>query len=286
MGRGRCTLVAMTTHVRDVSAAEFSEAVVERSRTVPVVVDFWAAWCGPCRVLGPTLERLAAEAEGTWELVKIDVDANQALAAQFGVQGIPTVIGFRNGEPVARFTGAIPENAIKQWLQQLVPSEDDLAAEQGRILAESGDLPAAEAAFRSVLERVPDHQSAGVGLAELLVDRGDAAEAVAILERLSPTDEVRRLLARARLNQSGGDLESLAEAAADESNLQAGLAYGRALAAAGRHREAFDVLLGVVSARAGDVSDEARQAILDLFEVLGDDPLVAEYRRKLANALF
>lgn len=276
----------MTVPVRDVSASEFSEAVITRSREVPVVVDFWAAWCGPCRVLGPILERLAAEAEGAWELVKVDVDANQTLAAQFGVQGIPTVIGFRNGEPVARFTGAIPEAAIEQWLDQLVPSEDDLTAEQGRILVEAGDLAGAEAAFRSVLARDPRHQTAGVGLAELLIDRGDTTEATEILNRLSPTDEVRTLLARARLEGAEGDLDALAKAAQDESNLQAGLDYGRALAAAGRHREALDVLLRVVSAREGEVSDDARQAILDLFEVLGDDPLVAEYRRKLANALF
>ncbi len=276
----------MTIHVRDVSAAEFADAVVARSREVPVVVDFWAAWCGPCRVLGPTLERLAAEADGAWELVKIDVDTNQQLAAQFGVQGIPTVIGFRNGEPVSRFTGAIPETAIKQWLDQLVPSEADLTAERGRLLAEAGDVAGAEAAFRSVLADDPRHQTAGVGLAELLIERGDTAEAVEILNRLSPTDEVRRLLARARLEGAEGDLDALAKAAEDESNLQAGLDYGRALAAAGRHREALEVLLRVVSARGGDVSDEARQAILDLFEVLGEDPLVGEYRRKLANALF
>lgn len=276
----------MTTHVRDVSAAEFADAVVARSRQVPVVVDFWAAWCGPCRVLGPTLERLAAEADGAWELVKIDVDANQQLAAQFGVQGIPTVIGFRNGEPVSRFTGAIPETAIKQWLDQLVPSEADLTAERGRLLAEAGDVTGAEAAFRSVLADHPRHQTAGVGLAELLIERGDTAEAVEILNHLSPTDEVRKLMARARLEGADGDLDALAKAAEDESDLQAGLEYGRALAAAGRHREALEVLLRVVAARGGDVSDEARQAILDLFEVLGDDPLVGEYRRKLANALF
>ncbi len=276
----------MTTNVKDVSASTFADAVLARSREVPVVVDFWAAWCGPCRVLGPTLERLAAEADGAWELAKVDVDANQQLAAQFGVQGIPTVIGFRNGEPVARFTGALPEAAVRQWLDERGPSEADLIAEQGRLLAEAGNVAAAEAAFRSVLSQDPRHQAAGIGLAELLLDRGAAAEAAEILNRLSPTDEVRRLLARARLEQTGGDLEALAKAAEDESNLQAGLDYGRALAAAGRHREALDVLLRVVAARDPDVSEEARQAIVDLFEVLGDDPLVAEYRKKLANALF
>lgn len=276
----------MTTNVKDVSVATFADAVIARSQQVPVVVDFWAAWCGPCRVLGPILEHLAAEANGAWELVKVDVDANQQLAAQFGVQGIPTVIGFRNGEPVARFTGAIPEAAVQEWLEQLVPSEADLAAEQGRLLAEAGDVAGAEAAFRSVLERDPRHQAAGLGLAQLLIDRGDTSEALEILNRLSPTDEARRLLARARLEGADGDLDALAAAAADESNLQARLDYGRALAAAGRHREALDVLLQVVAARDPELSDEARQAMLDLFEVLGDDPLVGEYRRKLANALF
>lgn len=273
-------------NVRDVDTLEFDEAVVARSRQVPVVVDFWATWCGPCRVLGPMLERLAAASEDRWELVKVDVDRNPQLAAQLGVQGIPTVIGFRDGRPAAQFTGAVPEAAVQRFLDELVPSELDLAAEQGRLLLEGGDEAGAESAWQAVLAGDPSHAEAGTGLAGLLIDRGEPAAALEVLARLAPTDEVRRLQAVARIGEASGDLERLAEEAADEDNPAARLAYGRALAAAGRHEEALEALLSVVSARAEDVSEQARQAMVDLFDMLGDSPLVATYRRKLASALF
>src|SRR5690606_4784677 len=119
--RPRTMTVLMPAPIRDVSMSDFAQMVLARSHEVPVVVDFWATWCGPCRVLSPILEKLANEANGDWELVKVDVDQNQALALQFGIQGIPTVIGFRDGDPVARFTGALPEESVRQWLRGLVP---------------------------------------------------------------------------------------------------------------------------------------------------------------------
>lgn len=277
----------MTANVRDIDTAEFAQAVVERSREVPVVVDFWAAWCGPCKVLGPILERAAAEADGEWELVKVDVDQNQQLAMQFGVQGIPTVLGFRDGQAVARFTGALPETAVRQWLRQLVPSELDRAAAEGVAALERGDDDHAEAILRRVLEQDPAHVEAATGLAALLIDRGDGEEALAVLGRLPTTDEVRRLQAAARMLQAGGDVTELRQrVAANPEDWQARLELGRALAVAGPQREALDHLLEVVSARVGELSDQARVAMLDLFDLLGDHPLVGEYRKKLANALF
>jgi putative thioredoxin len=263
-----------------------TSAVVERSREVPVVVDFWAAWCGPCRVLGPMLERLAEEGGGSWELAKVDVDANQQLAARFGVQGIPTVVGFRDGRPVAQFTGALPEAQVRAFLDDLVPSELDLATEQGALLLEGGDAAGAEAAWRAVLAADPAHIEAGTHLASLLIDRDQPAEALVLLDRLAPTAEVARLRAAAHVLEGSGDLEVLATAAADPDDHAAGLAYGRALAAAGRHAEALERLVEVVAARVGPPSEDARAAMLDLFELLGDHPLVTEYRRRLASALF
>jgi putative thioredoxin len=277
----------MTANVRDIDTAEFAQAVVERSRQVPVVVDFWAAWCGPCKVLGPILERVAAEADGEWELVKVDVDQNQQLAMQFGVQGIPTVVGFRDGQPVARFTGALPETAVRQWLRELVPSELDRAAAEGVAALERGDDATAEAVFRRVLQQDPAHVEAATGLAALLIDRGDGEEALAVLGKLPTTDEVRRLQAAARMLQAGGDVTELRQRVAENpEDWQARLELGRALAVAGPQQEALDHLLEVVGARVGDLSDQARLAMLDLFDLLGDHPLVAEYRKKLANALF
>jgi putative thioredoxin len=276
----------MPTHVNDVTTEEFASAVVERSKQVPIVVDFWAAWCGPCRVLGPMLEQLAEEGGGSWELAKVDVDANQQLAARFGVQGIPTVVGFRDGRPVAQFTGALPEVQVRAFLDDLVPSELDLAAEQGALLLEGGDAAGAEAAWRAVLATDPSHGEAGTHLASLLIERDLPSEAVAILDRLVPTTEVTRLRAAAHVLEGSGDLELLAAAAADPDDHGAGLAYGRALAAAGRHAEALERLVELVAARAGAPSEDARSAMLDLFELLGDHPLVTEYRRRLASALF
>jgi putative thioredoxin len=276
----------MGTFVNDVSTPDFASAVVERSRQVPVVVDFWAAWCGPCRVLGPMLERLAEEGAGSWELAKIDVDANQELAARFGVQGIPTVVAFRDGSPVAQFTGALPEAQVRRFIDDLVPSELDIAVEQGALLLEDGDTAGAEAAWRAALASDPSHAEAGTYLASLLVDRNEPTEALAILDRLATTPEVGRLRAVAHIQQGDGDLETLAAAAADPDDHGAGLAYGRALGAAGRNAEALERLVEVVAARAGAPSEEARAAMLDLFELLGDHPLVGEYRRRLASALF
>src|SRR5690606_23467679 len=148
-------------------------AVLERSPDVPGVVGFGAAWCGPCRVLGPVLERLAHESGGQWELVKVDVDQNQALALQFGIQGIPTVIGFRDGDPVARFTGALPEESVRQWLRGLVPTAADRIAADGLELQRSGRIEEAEVAFRRALELDPSHYTASVGLASVLIENGD-----------------------------------------------------------------------------------------------------------------
>ncbi len=276
----------MSNNVRNVSAADFADQVLARSHQVPVVVDFWAAWCGPCRVLGPTLERAAAEAAGEWELAKVDVDQNQQLAAEHGVQGIPTVVGFRDGQPVARFTGALPEASVRQWLRELIPSRADELAAAATVAWESGDTEAAEPGFREALTSDPSHLQAGTGLATIVLDRGDATEALELLASLPQTDEVRSLLARARILDGGLDVANLRDRVAYRpDDWQARLDLGRALAAAGAHTEAFDQLQQVVE-ESPDLSDQARLTMLDLFDIADDQELVATYRRRLANALF
>ncbi|MDH4117300.1 MAG: thioredoxin [Acidimicrobiia bacterium] len=271
--------------VTDVTTAEFATSVLQRSHQVPVVVDFWAEWCGPCKVLGPVLERLAAEANGSWELAKVDVDQNQQLAMQFGVQGIPTVIAFKDGEAVNRFTGALPEAQVREFVNGVVPSDLDIAAERAHIALEEGDEALAEQTWRAVLERDPAHEIAGTGLAALLLERGLSSEAIEVLERLAPTEGVRQLMAASRLT-GGGDLAALERDAADGTPGSL-LAFGKGLAAAGAYERGFDTLLEVVSMREPELSDQARLVMLDLFELLGPDhPLTAAYRRRLASALF
>ncbi len=275
-------------YVKDVDQAGFSLEVEERSRQVPVVVDFWAEWCGPCKVLGPALERAVEDQGGAVELAKVDVDTNQQLSMRFGVQGIPTVVAFRNGEPVSRFTGALPEQAVRQWVEQLLPSEVDKAVDRARQLALDGDTAGAETLLRAALESEPGHIEAGTSLASLLLADSRPEEAEEVLGRLSPTPEVTQLAAVARLQAGGAeDLEALLDRArqpdaSDEVKLEA----GRGLAAQGRPADALELLLSIVEAK-GEAADEARQSMLDLFNVLGPDhPLTADYRKRLATALF
>ena len=272
----------------DVSAGEFQQDVLQRSREVPVVVDFWAEWCAPCRVLSPVLERLADEYAGAFELAKIDVDQNQQLSAQFGVQGIPSVIGFRDGTPVSRFTGALPEESVRQWLHSIMPTEVDLMVDQARTARIEGDDAAAEHIFRQVLDRQPDHGEAGTSLASMLIDRGDVEDALIILGKLTPDTEVDRLQSAARLRASSGDDLSELEARveADPTNDRARIELALALAGKNEHEPALDLLLAIVRDK-GPQMEEARLAMVDIFGVLGDEhPLTATYRKQLAIALY
>jgi putative thioredoxin len=253
--------MAMTTNVIDVSEADFQSVVIEGSRQTPVVVDFWADWCQPCKTLGPILEKVTGETEGSVQLAKVDVDANPRLAQAFGVQGIPMVIAFKDGKPVSQFTGAVPEAAVRQFISQLIPPLVDEAVLAAEALADAGDLAGAEAALSRLLGEQPANLEAGLSLATLLLDRGASQEAIEVLSRLSQTPEVKRLLAAARL-LDGGDVD-LADPEA-----------------------ALPRLLELVL-EGGDGREKARLQMIDLFDVLGaENPLTLEYRRRLANALF
>jgi putative thioredoxin len=274
--------------VKDIDQTQFATEVLQRSAEVPVVVDFWAAWCGPCKVLGPTLERLADSYGGRFELVKVDVDANRELQAQFQVQSIPTVIAFKDGRPAATFIGAQPEAQVRAWIEALLPDEFDLMVDRARDLSFEGDEAGAESLYRQVLGRVPDHREAATALAAVLIARKDTAEALLVLSRLPRTADVERLEAAARLAAASTvDLtileQRLATAADDDA---ARLELGEALAAKGEHEAGLDHLLTVVR-NGGPLRERARRAMVDVLGLLGPEhPLTGVYRRRLANELF
>jgi putative thioredoxin len=233
----------------DVTDQTFQEAVLARSATVPVVVDLWAPWCGPCKTLGPMLERAVAATEGAVELAKVNVDENPRVAQSFQVQSIPAVFAIAGGQVVDQFIGALPEDQVNAFVQRLAP-----ASSEADLLVEKGD----EAAVRQALELEPDHAAATETLARILIDRGDAAGALAALQRLPETETGRALAAEARLLEAGVDLSS--------DGIEAKL----------------DELLERVR---GD--DAARQEFVDLLETMGaDDPRTNEYRRALSARLY
>ena len=253
----------------DVDEAGFETEVLERSFERAVVVDFWAAWCAPCRQLGPVLERVAAKHEGDVDLVKVDVDANPGVAAAFGVQGIPAVKAFRNGVVVSEFVGAYPEEAVDRFFDTLAPSQADRDAAAG----DKATTPEeAERAYRSALATDPRHRGAILGLAPLLATRGDLADARDLLAHLPEDADVRRLKAHI-------DLAEDAQRASPDDPIAA--------VNDGDWEPALERLLAEIREHDGDERERARQRMIDIFEVLGPEhPLTAKYRSALAAALF
>lgn len=269
--------------VFDVDTADFETAVLDRSEEVCVVVDFWAGWCGPCRTLGPMLEEAVTARGGDVVLAKVDVDANQGLAQRYQVQGIPQVIGLRDRQVVASFTGAVPATQIEQFLDDLLPSAADRAVARARAL----DGEAAIAALREALELDPGHREAAIGLAEFLVT-DDPQAALELVRPHRPDPKAEAVATRAHLAVHGGDdVEELrARAAAGDADGAALLDLGRALAAREEHDEAIDRLLAAIEL-GGDCREPAREQLVALFGVLGpDDPRVHAARPRLARALF
>ena len=280
----------MSEHAIDVGLADFSQAVLEESRHRPVVVDFWAPWCGPCKSLKPILEKLAAEYGGQFLLAKINADDNQELAARFGVRGIPSVKAFVNGEPVDEFSGALQEDEVRVFLDRLLPSPvEDMRAEAAALRA-AGDMPAALQKLADASRLDPAHVGVRLDATEVMLDLNEADEASRLLGSLTDDADPRVPQLRARLkfmSASGEDDQAtlVAAVAADENNLAARLKLANLYVAAGQYEAGMDQLLEIIRRDRGFEDDVGRKTLLAVFDLLNGDPLVSQYRRKLASAL-
>ncbi|MDX1616678.1 MAG: tetratricopeptide repeat protein [Candidatus Promineifilaceae bacterium] len=280
--------MAQKTNVIDVSEATFEQDVVQRSHQQPVVVDFWAAWCGPCRMLGPTLERLASEPGAGWTLAKVDVDANPGLSMRFGVQGIPAVKAFKDGRVVGQFVGAQPEPAVRQFLKSIAPSEQDRQATSAEEMLDERQWDGAEQLYRDQLTQNPDSEKAQLGLAKALLGQGQGCQAKpyleAALESPSTHETAEQLLPVtdylcAHGKGVGGNVEL--------TPLEAQYRQAARLLAEGKIAPGLDGLLGVLRHNKQYREGQAHQVMLGVFALLGnDDPLTGAYRREMANVLF
>lgn len=283
----------MAVHSYEVSQADFDVQVLQASHRVPVIVDFWAPWCAPCRALKPVLEKLALEHDGKFLLAKLNTDENQDLATRYGIRGIPNVKGFRDGAVAAEFSGALPESAVRTFLAKLMPS----AAQRLRITAheaiQSGDLESAELQLRESLRLDPTSAETRLDLVEILISLGAWPDADALI-RENPVqdgdargDKLSRQIAFWKKGQSLPSIpDFLASIQRSPDDLQNRMSFAEKLIADGEFEQALQQLMEVVQRNRAGEREAARKLMLQVFNIASDQPeIVARYRRSLASAL-
>ncbi|MEW5890911.1 MAG: tetratricopeptide repeat protein [Pseudomonadota bacterium] len=284
----------MSEFTLDVNVQNFEREVLEASRKVPVLVDFWAAWCAPCRALKPILEKLAREYQGRFRLAKVNSDENQALAYRFGVRGIPNVKAFVNGEVVDEFTGALPEAQVREFIERLLPSPAEPLRQEALAAKARGENAVMRQLLLRAIELDPRHEAARLDLVEVLAEAGELQEAERLLAEIADhaKDRARAEALRARLALAGaaprgadaGKLRT--RIAADPADLEARLELANWLALHQDYRPALEQLLEIVRRDRGFRDDIGRKTMLQIFNLLGSDSdLVREFRSALASAI-
>jgi putative thioredoxin len=287
--------------VKDVTTADFMAEVVDASFDQPVIVDFWAPWCGPCKQLGPILEKVVRSANGAVRMVKLNIDENPEVAQQMRIQSIPAVYAFKDGRPVDGFVGALPESQVKAFVQRLGggaggPSPVDEALAMAKEALQSGDHASAAALYSQVVQHEPDNAEALGGLARALVARGDLAKARQTLGRVAKEQQNHAEVAAARsalelaeqAQKAMGSADKLrARIAANADDHEARFELATALFGAGRREEAIDELLALFKRDREWNEQAARKQLLKFFEAMGaSDPLTVSARRRLSSLMF
>jgi putative thioredoxin len=278
-------MMSNSENIINVSESDFEYQVLIYSQTVPVLVDFWAEWCGPCRMLGPILERLAKEAGGSFRLAKINVDENPNLARRYNVSSIPMVKAFRDGHVVSEFVGALPEPRIREFLRALAPSPMDLLLEKGYSLLEMKEWLQAEKTFREYLQTNPSQSGATLGLIKSILLQGRGADALYLIKNFPDGKDYNRAenlkpLATALARLKAGEAYS-------ENPLEAAYMNALRLVMRGNHAAAMDGMLDVLRLDKQYRQGEVRQVMVGIFELMGDEnPLTRQYRNELAMVLF
>ncbi len=272
-------------NIISVSESDFEYEVIAYSKQTPVIVDFWAEWCGPCKMLGPILEKLAEEANGAFRLAKVNVDESPNLALRYSIRSIPAVKAFRDGEVVSEFMGAQPEPRVREFVRALAPSQKDLLFEKAEGLLDMEEWAGAEAAFRQFLAKSPEHPGATLGLVRTLIPQGKLREADKLLYNFPPSKEYNQAEKIMRLVKSVFWAKNY-DGFSDDP-LEAAYLNALRLVSLGNFPAAMDGLLDILRQDKHFHNDEVRQVLLGIFDVLGDsNPLTRQYRNELAMVLF